>query len=373
MWRRGGLRTIGVAALLALSVLAAASASASVRVKDITSLRGAGDAQLIGYGLVVGLQGSGDTLRSAPFTQQAIQSMLNRMGLDVHGEALSNRNVAAVIVTADLPLGMAVGSRFDVTVSALGDASSLMGGTLLATQLAAPNGEVLGSAQGGVSVTGFDAAGEGATLSQGVPTAGRISNGAIVAEETFAPPDQLRVVLELKNPDYNTATRIVDAINQFALQRFRQRVAFEIDSRSVELFRPKSVGLTRFMAAIGNLPVEPDIVARVVIDARTGTVVIGQDAQISTVAVTHGTLTVKIAETPTVSQPNALSQGSTVVTPNTNIAASQDGGQVAIVNGSSLRKLVDGLNRLGVKPSDIIAILQAIKTAGALQAELIVQ
>ena len=265
------------------------------------------------------------------------------------------------------------GSRVDVTVSALGDAPSLMGGTLLLTQLQGSDGVIYASAQGAVSVTGFETAGQGETLSQGVPTAGRIPNGAIVEHEISEPPDQLRSMLELKNPDYATAVRIVDAINAFARERFRVRAAFEVNSRTVELFRPRSVSFARFMAEVGQLQVEPDMTARVVLDARTGTVVVGQDVQISTVAVTYGTLTVRVAETPHVSQPNPFSQGRTVVTPNTKIDVEQAGGPIAIVGGSSLRTLVSGLNRIGVKPPGIIAILQAIKTAGALQADLVIQ
>ena len=360
--------------LIALVICALATpALAAVRIKDITSLRGRSDSQLIGYGLVVGLSGSGDSMRSSPFTQQAIGAMLDRMGINVRGSALSNRNVAAVIVTADLPVGMDIGSRLDVTVSALGDASSLMGGTLLLTQLSATDGLVYADAQGAVSVTGFDAAGQAQTLSQGVPTAGQIPNGAIIQREVPPPPDELRLILELKNPDYATAIRIVDAVNAYADRRFRRRAAFEATDRTVELFRPPEMSVTRFMAEIGELPVEPDTAARVVIDSRTGTVVIGQDVQISTVAVTHGTLSVRVNETPEVSQPLPRSQGQTVVTPRTDVQAEQDGGQMAIVGGSSLRVLVGGLNRIGVKPSGIIAILQAIKTAGALQADLVVQ
>jgi len=356
-----------------LACLMAAQAAAGVRIKDITSLRGARDSQLIGYGLVIGLQGTGDTLRNVPFTEQALQSMLDRMGVNVRGVTLRNRNVAAVIVTADLPAGTDAGRRLDVTVSALGDAPSLMGGTLVLTQLSGADGQVYASAQGAVAVTGFDAAGQGQTLSQGVPTAGRIANGAIIEREAPAAPDELRVMLELKNPDYNTAVRIIDSINAFTKARFKRQSAFERDGGAVELFRPPGVSLTRFMAEIGELSVEPDTAARVVLDARTGTVVIGQDVQISTVAVTHGTLTVRVTEAPAVSQPAPLSKGNTLVTPNTKIDVAQDGGQVAIVGGSSLRTLVNGLNRIGVKPSGIIAILQAIKTAGALQADLVVQ
>jgi flagellar P-ring protein precursor FlgI len=363
------MRSLMTALMLCLAVAPAAAA----RIKDISVLRGASDSQLVGYGLVVGLQGSGDTLRNAPFTEQSLQGMLGNLGLDLQGVALRNRNVASVIVTTDLEAGVHVGSRLDVTVSALGDAVSLMGGTLLLTQLQGANGVIRASAQGAVSVSGFESVGQGETLSQGVPTAGRIPNGAIVEQEIPAPPDQLRAMLELKNPDYATAVRIVDAINAFAYARFRVRAAFEVDSRTVELFRPRNVSFARFMAEVGELQVQPDMAARVVLDARTGTVVVGQDVQISTVAVTYGTLTVRVAEAPLVSQPAPFSQGRTVVTPNTSIDVHQSGGPIAIVGGSSLRTLVSGLNRIGVKPPGIIAILQAIKTAGALQADMVIQ
>ena len=360
-----------LAALLLLAGLG--GASAAVRIKDVTSLRGARDAQLIGYGLVIGLQGTGDSLRNAPFTNQALQSMLDRMGLTVRGDSLRNKNVGAVIVTADMPLGTDAGQRLDVTVSSLGDATSLMGGTLLLTQLAGPDGQNRASAQGAVTVTGFDATGQAENVSQGVPTAGRIANGAIVENPIDGPVDELRMFLELRNPDYETAMRIIDTVNAYALKAYRKPIAFERDSRSVELFRPNNVSLPRLMSEIGDLLIEPDTAARVVIDSRTGTVVIGQDVQISTVAVTHGTLNVRITETPQASQPAPLSNGKTVVTPRTQIDVNEAGGQVAVVSGSSLRALVSGLNRLGVKPSGIIAILQAIKSAGALQADLVVQ
>jgi flagellar P-ring protein precursor FlgI len=358
---------------LALMLCLVAAPAAAVRIKDISVLRGARDSQLVGYGLVVGLQGSGDTMQNAPFTQQSIQAMLEHLGLDVHGASLRNRNVASAIVTADLAAGMEPGARLDVTVSALGDAPSLMGGTLLLTQLQSSDGVVYASAQGAVSVSGFETAGQGETLSQGVPTAGRIPNGAIVEHELSSFPDQLRSMLELKNPDYATAVRIVDAINAYSRERFRTHAAYEVDGRTVELFCPRNVSFARFMAEVGELQVEPDMAARVVLDARTGTVVVGQDVQISTVAVTYGTLTVRVAESPRVSQPNPFSQGKTVVTPNTKIDVEQGGGPIAIVGGSSLRMLVAGLNRIGVKPPGIIAILQAIKTAGALQADLVIQ
>lgn len=359
--------------LLLLSlVILTHPAVAAVRIKDVTSLRGDRGVQVFGYGLVVGLQGTGDTLRNSPFTEQALQAMLSRVGVDVGATALRSRNVAAVMVTGEIVGGAPVGSRSDVGVSALGDAPSLMGGTLLLTQLASPEGEVYATAQGAVSVTGFSASGQAQTLSQGVPTAGQIANGAIIRRPTPERGER-RIILDLRNPDFTTATRVFDAINAYGARRFKARVAVDASVGSVELARPPTISLTRFMSEIGELFIEPDTAARVVIDARTGTVVIGQDVQISTVAVTHGTLTVRVTENPEVSQPTPRSKGKTVVTPNTRIDASQAGGSVAIVQGSSLRTLVNGLNAIGTKPSGIIAILQAIKSAGALQADLVVQ
>ncbi len=242
-------------ALLVLLCLLTAviDAAPAARIKDVTSLRGARDLQLIGYGLVVGLQGTGDTLRNAPFTDQALQSMLERMGLAMHGNSLRNKNVAAVIVTADLAFGVDAGQRQDVTVSSLGDATSLMGGTLLLTQLAGPDGHTRASAQGAVTVTGFDAGGQAQNVSQGVPTAGRIPNGAIVEDPVEGPVDELRMFLELRNPDYATAMRIIDAINAYSRKMFRREIAFERDSRSIELFRPADVATARLMSAIGDL------------------------------------------------------------------------------------------------------------------------
>lgn len=362
----------GLLTVLVLCLIGA-QASAAVRIKDIVTLQGVRDNQLIGYGLVVGLQGAGDTLRNAPFTEQALQSMLDRLGIEVRSATLRTRNVAAVIVTANLPPAASVGSRIDVTVSSLGDATSLMGGTLVLTTLTGADGQTYGVAQGAVAVTGYDVAGQAETLSQGVPTAGRIANGALI-EKSLPPMNEGPVLtLELRNPDYKTAVRIADAINDYSRNRYGKRVAFAQDFRAVTLFRPPSASVARFMAEIGDLVVEPDTPARVVLDARTGTIVIGQDVQISTVAVTHGTLSVRVTETPTASQPAPFSNGKTVVTPKTEIDAKQEGGPIALVGGTSLRSLVTGLNRIGLKPPGIIAILQAIKTAGSLQADLVVQ
>ncbi len=349
-------------------------AAAGVRIKDISSIGGLRDNQLVGYGLVVGLLGSGDSMRNAPFTEQSMQSMLDRMGINVRNVPLRARNVAAVIVTASLPPLISRGSPLDVTVSALGDATSLLGGTLVMTPLLGGDGQNYAVAQGSVSVSGSASTGQAESYTQGVPTAGRIANGATVEREL---PNDFAALgamtLELKNPDFKTAVRVSDAINRYTRQRFRMRSAQEQDLRRVSLLCPPGVSPTRFMSEIGDLLVEPDAPARVVVDERTGTVVIGQDVQISTVAVTHGSLTVRITETPTVSQPLPFSKGKTVVVPNTAIDSSEAKGQLSIVGGTTLRTLVKGLNQIGLKPSGIIAILQAIKTAGALQADLVSQ
>ncbi|MDB5648638.1 MAG: flagellar biosynthesis protein FlgI [Hyphomicrobiales bacterium] len=367
MWGRG----IVVALLVAASAF---SAQAQSRIKDIASLQGVRDNQLVGYGLVVGLNGTGDSLRNSVFTDQSLQSMLDRMGVSVANGTLRTRNVAAVIVTADVPAFAGRGSRLDVTVSSLGDASSLMGGTLVITPLAGVDGVTYAVAQGQVAVTGFQAIGQAETVTQGVPTAARITNGAIIERELPGRFAELGpMVLELRNPDFKTVVEMVDAVNDYTQRRYGMRSATERDFRSIVLSKPAKVSPTRCMAEIGDLTVVLDVPARVVLDARSGTVVIGQDVQISTVAVTHGNLTVRVTEKPVVSQPAPFSKGQTTVTPQTQIGVDQDGGPIAVVGGTTLKSLVRGLNQMGLKPNAIIAILQAIKTAGALQADLVVQ
>ena len=370
--------------LLALIlVLSAAGADAAVRIKDIADIRGLLENQIVGYGLVIGLNGTGDTLRNAPFTEQSLQSMLDNMGVNVRNDntnstarptTLRTRNVAAVMVTADLPPSIEPGERMDVTVSSLGDATSLLGGTLVMTPLRAADGAVYAVAQGSVTVAGYSVQGQAQSVSQGTPTAGRIPNGALVERAVQGSLHEMEfLVLELKNPDFVTATRILDVINRYAGGRYRAQIAFERDYRTIVLSKPRNVGPVRFLAEIGELTVEPDTPARVVINERTGTVVIGRDVRISTVAVTHGNLTVRVTELPVVSQPNPFSRGETKVVPQTYVDVNEPGAQVAILSGVDLQRLVRGLNQIGLKPSGIIAILQAIKTAGALQADVIVQ
>ena len=360
--------------VLALILAALPAQAMGTRIKDIANLKGVRDNQLVGYGLVTGLQGTGDTLRNAQFTEQSLQSMLDRMGINVRDARLRTRNVAAVMVTADLPPYTGTGSRIDVTVTSLGDATSLKGGTLLMTPLMGGDSLTYAAAQGPLAVSGFAVGGAAETITQGVPTAGRIPNGAMIEREvpgTFR--DLPELVFELKNPDFKTATMVADAINAYALQRFRRRVATARDQRAIALVRPPQVTQTRFVAEIGDVTVQPDAPARVVVDQRTGTVVIGRNVQISTVAVTHGNLTVRVTETPEVAQPAPFSNGVTAVVPRTEVAVNEQSGRMAIIGGSDLQTLVRGLNNVGLKPSDIISILQAVKTSGALQAELVVQ
>ena len=362
------------AVAILITVIAATSAMAASRIKDIVSVQGVRVNQLVGYGLVIGLNGTGDSLRNSPFTEQSMQSMLDRMGVNIRNSRSRAKNVAAVIVTAELQAFAGQGSRMDVTVSSLGDATSLAGGTLVMTPLSAADERIYAVAQGPIAVTGFASGGKSETLTQGVPTTGRIANGALVERE--APGrfgDERFIVLELRSPDFNTAVRIADTINAYTGQTYGVRSAREEDLRTITLARPHNISPARFLAEVGSLLVETDAPARVVIDERTGTIVIGQDVKISTVAVAHGNLSVRVTDLPKVSQPAPFGEGRTVVTHDTVVDAIEEGGNIAIVGGTNLHVLVNGLNKIGLKPQGIIAILQAIKTAGALQAELVVQ
>lgn len=346
----------------------------AARIKDIASLQAGRDNQLIGYGLVVGLQGSGDSLRSSPFTDQSMRAMLQNLGISTQGGQSNAKNLAAVMVTANLPPFASPGSRIDVNVSSLGDASSLRGGTLVMTSLTGADGQIYAVAQGAVIVSGFSAQGEAATLTEGVTTSGRVPNGAIIERELPSHfKDAVNLVLQLRNPDFSTAVRMADAVNAFAARRYGGPIAEARDSQEVTIQKPKVADLTRLMAEIENLIVQTDTPAKVVINERTGTIVIGADVRVSRVAVSYGTLTVQVTETPQIVQPEPFSRGVTAVQPETDIMAMKEGGPVAILDGPDLRTLVAGLNNIGVKPDGIIAILQGIKSAGALQAELVLQ
>ena len=344
------------------------------RIKDIASLQSARENQLVGYGLVIGLQGTGDSLRNSPFTEQSIRAMLQNLGIASEGGRARAKNVAAVIVTANFPAFVSTGSRMDVTVSSMGDATSLAGGTLVMTPLKAADGDIYAVAQGPVIVTGFSAQGAAEKLTQGVPTAGRVPNGAIVEreiDEKFSELDNL--IVELRNGDFRTAVKVADSINKFTKEHFGKALAFEQDARTIVVEHPSKLSTARFYAMIEDLPVEIDVPARVVVDERTGTIVIGQDVKISRVAISHGTLTVRITEMPRIVQPDPFSDGETAKEDYTVIQAAQPDARVATLEGPDLETLVAGLNKLGVKPDGIIAILQAIKSSGALQADLVLQ
>ncbi|NKE43278.1 flagellar basal body P-ring protein FlgI [Roseomonas frigidaquae] len=360
-----------VRALLLLLLLASpAFGQTGVRIKDIADVEGVRDNQLVGYGLVVGLNGTGDRLRSAVFTRQSLIGMLERLGVNTRDQErqLETRNVAAVMVTANLPGFARTGSRIDIAVSALGDATNLTGGTLVVTPLLGADGEVYAVAQGAVATGAIAARGAATSVTRGVPTAARIANGAIVEREVpYAYASRAQIRLSLRNPDLTTARRVAAAINSFA--RSRAAVATDPRSVSITLTGRDAIG---FIAEIEQLRVQPDQIARVVIEEASGTIVMGANVRISTVAIAQGNLTVRVTETPQVVQPNALAGGQTAVVPRTDVEVDdQSDRRLGILpSGTTLQNLVEGLNRLGVGPRDMISILQTIKAAGALQAEL---
>jgi flagellar P-ring protein precursor FlgI len=364
-----------LAAFVVASLQPASQAQAvSSRIKDVASLQSGRENQLIGYGLVVGLQGSGDSLRSSPFTEQSLRAMLQNLGISTQGGQSNAKNVAAVMVTANLPSFASPGSRLDVSVSSLGDATSLRGGTLVMTSLTGADGQIYAVAQGSVIVSGFNAQGAAAQLTEGVTTAGRVPGGAIIERELPSKfKDSVNLVLQLRNPDFSTSVRIADAVNAYARRTYGDPIAEARDSQEVIVQKPRVADLTRLMADIENIVVATDTPAKVVINERTGTIVIGADVRVSRVAVSYGTLTVQVTEAPQVIQPEPFSRGETAVQPQTDITAEKTGGPVAVLDGPDLKTLVAGLNNIGVKPDGIISILQAIKSAGALQAELVLQ
>jgi flagellar P-ring protein precursor FlgI len=427
------------ALIFALAVCVAASAaSADSRIKDIADFEGVRDNLLVGYGLVVGLNGTGDDLKNSGFTKQSLIGMLERLGVNTRDDVLKTENVAAVMVTATLPPFARQGVRIDVSVAALGDAKSLLGGTLLVTPMIGADGEVYAVAQGPLAIGGFSAKGAATSVTKGVPTSGRISNGAIVEREIdFRMANLRNVRVSLRNPDLTTARRIANAINRL----IGSPAATAVDSATVALQVPETYqgGVVALLTDIEQLRVAPDQVARVVIDETSGVIVMGENVRISTVAIAQGNLTVRITETPQVSQPTPFSPGpgvlpsipgtpgtgaaigavprqrltqngqpvfnpdgspvfdmvpqavqgtgtptappvpgaigggaSTVVVPRTDIQVDEDKGRrlMVVPAGISLQELVNGLNALGVGPRDMITILQSIKAAGALQAEI---
>jgi flagellar P-ring protein precursor FlgI len=364
------LAVASVAAMMA--PFGAPAAWAGPRIKDVADFEGVRENQLVGYGLVVGLNGTGDSLRNSPFTRQSLASMLERLGVNASNGNLNTRNVAAVMVTANLPPFASQGSRIDVTVSALGDARSLAGGQLLVTPLMGADQQVYAVAQGPLAIGGFSAGGQsGSSVTRGVPTAGRIASGALVEREIhFDIAAQQELRLALRNPDFTTAQRIAATINQAV----GGEAARALNPGSVVLQRPASFAgdMVSLVGRIENLEVEVDAPARIVIDESSGIVVMGENVRVSTVAIAQGNLTISVTEDPFVSQPAPFSRGETVVVPSTGIEVEEeeDGGLVVVPGGVPLRQLVNGLNALGVSPRDMISILQALKAAGAIQAEI---
>ncbi len=378
--RRLATAIIGSLVIFSLFMDPIAPAHAQSRIKDLTDVEGVRDNMLVGYGLVVGLAGTGDRIRNTPFTRESLVSMLERLGVNVRSEFLDTDNIAAVMVTANLPAFATQGTRLDIAVSALGDAQSLRGGTLLVTPLYGADDEVYAVAQGPLAVSGFAVRGQAASLTEGVPTNGRISNGAVVEREiTYDLARKQEIRLALRNPDLTTAQRVVSAING----DFAKRVGPGAPSPIAAVANPSTVVIRRppdypgnmvtLLSRIEGLGVTPDQTARVIIDEASGVIVIGDDVRVSTVAIAQGSLTISIAETPQVSQPiaNFSDAGQTVIVPRTEVEAQQQDRQLQIVGGGvRLSELVDGLNALGVSPRDMISILQAIKSAGALQADI---
>ena len=364
-------------AFLRILVLIALSAGVSqagpVRIKDLVEFDGVRGNDLVGYGLVVGLNGTGDGLRNAPFTEDIMTNILERLGVNVTGEQFRPKNVAAVLVTATLPPFARAGGQIDVTVSAIGDAKSLLGGTLIMTPMNAADGEIYAVAQGTIISGGATVEGDAGQVTRGVPTAGVIPSGARVEREIdfqLAALNDLR--LALRDADFTTAGRIEQAINR----NFGRSVAVMLDSGTVLLNIP-ATGMKSVAHALGrveNIEVEPERKARVVVDQRSGTIVMGEDVRISRVAVSQGNLTLRVQEAPLVVQPNPFSQGATVVVPRTNAAIEEEPGigLAEVPNGTSLSEVIAGLNALGVSPRDMIDILKSIKAAGALHAEFIV-
>ncbi len=361
-----------VATACLLLLLGMPALAEGIRIKDLVEVDGVRGNDLVGYGLVVGLNGTGDGIRNSPFTEEIMANFLERLGVNVAGEEYRPKNVAAVFVTATLPAFGRAGSRIDVTVSAIGDAKSLLGGTLVMTPLNGADGEIYAVAQGTIIAGGISAEGDAGRVVQGVPTAGTIPSGGRIEREVafdFSTVTSLR--LALKSADFTTAALIEGAINA----DFGTRVATMLDPGTVALDLD-AAGMRSAAHALGrieNILVTPQTRARVVVDQRSGTIVMGADVRISRVAVAQGNLTLRVEENPMVVQPNPFAEGETVVVPRTDAAIATDGAGLAeVTGGTSLSEVVAGLNALGVPPHDMIDILKSIHAAGALHAEFIV-
>jgi len=359
-----------VVALSLLTTLALKSDCIGARIKDIGFFMGSRPNMLFGYGLVVGLNGTGDKEKTE-FTVNTLANLLDNLGIHVNPDDVKVKNVAAVMVTAKLPPFARVGTKLDAQVSSIGDAKSIVGGTLLMTPLQGPDGKVYAVAQGPISVGGFAFGGAaGGGVQQNHPTVGYIPNGAVVEREIPIDMSQYSVLdFVLRSPDFTTANHVAEAINA----HFGSKIAFPRDASTIRVHTPteKKQDIVGFIAEVENLEVVPDTPARVVINERTGTIVMGENVRISPVAVAHGNLTVSITEQPYVSQPLPFSQGQTTVVPRTQVQVEEEKAHLAIVGGGvTIGQVVEGLNAIGATPRDLINILQAIKAAGALHADL---
>lgn len=368
-------RFLAFALTLLAAMFCAASGAQATRIKDLADIEGVRDNQLMGYGLVIGLNGTGDDIKKSVFTKQAIVNMIKRMGMALTDDVfkqMKTDNVAAVMVTAQLPPFARPGSAIDIQVSSIGDASSLSGGTLLMTPLKGPDGNTYAVAQGPLAVGGIAFGGKAAKAQKNFPTSGMLAGGAIVERAVnFALPPSGELLYQLRDTDFTTASRMAEAINA----HFGNGTAHSMDSRSVKVTKPAGLkgDLVNFISDLESIEVEPDRAAKIVVNERTGTIVMGQDVRIATVAVSHGNLNLVITEATNISQPNPLAGGTTATAPQTTINATEDAGNLVVLPmGVNLGEIARALNAIGATPRDLIAIFQAIKAAGALQGELVV-
>ncbi len=353
---------------LGFMCLCAASPAEAVRIKDIASFSGVRDNQLIGYGLVVGLSGTGDK-KDSVFTMSSIKNMMDRMGIGLNSNALKVKNVASVMVTAKMPVSSKPGTKLDVTVSSVGDATSLLGGVLLQTALKGVDGNTYVLAQGSLTVGGYSVQGNAASTSKNVSTVGLIPGGGIVEREIpFQFNDQSHLTLNLRVGDFTTAQQVAERLNSAMGGAF----AHAVDDMSINVNVPPQYrnNLVPLMASVENLEVTPDTAAKVVVDEKTGTVVLGKDVRITRAAVAHGNLQITVQESEQVSQPGPFSNGQTVVTPETNINVREENRRLHLVEGATLQELVDGLNAIGATPRDLISILRSLQVSGSLHADL---
>ena len=362
-----------VAALLVSPLACLPDAQAQTRIRDVVDVEGVRQNDLVGYGIVVGLNGTGDSVRNSPFTEDSLTHMLERLGVNVQGEEIKPKNVAAVLVTASLPSFARNGSSIDVSVSSIGDASSLEGGTLILTPLKGADNEVYAVAQGSILVSGIDVKAQAARETRGTPTGGAVPNGARVEREVnYSFNQRDSIVLALRNPDFTTAARIEDTINA----SMAVPIASMRDPGTIELdLRGMSDSPSRLLASIENLPITVAMPARIVIDEKSGTIVLGEDVTISRVAIAQGNISIKVTEYPVASQPNPFAQGETLVLPRSDIQITETGSRnIALLEPNvSLSQLITGLNALGVSPQEMADIIRAMKTAGAIHAELVIR